>query len=59
MKYYDTGAFEFFPVLLLIHNYSFSRVTFPGIEPRSPAFQADALTSELPGKPYFFELENI
>ena len=24
----------------------------PGIEPRSPAFQADALTSEPPGKPY-------
>ena len=23
----------------------------PGIEPRSPAFQADALTSEAPGKP--------
>ena len=23
----------------------------PGIEPRSPAFQADALTSELPGNP--------
>ena len=23
----------------------------PGIEPRSPSFQADALTSELPGKP--------
>ena len=26
----------------------------PGIEPRSPALQADALTSEPPGKPYFF-----
>ena len=25
----------------------------PGIEPRSPAFQADALTSEPPGKPSF------
>ena len=24
----------------------------PGIEPRSPALQADALTSEPPGKPY-------
>ena len=24
----------------------------PGIEPRSPTFQADALTSEPPGKPY-------
>ena len=23
----------------------------PGIEPRSPALQADALTSEAPGKP--------
>ena len=27
----------------------------PGIEPRSPALQADALTSEPPGKP----LQNI
>ena len=26
-----------------------------GIEPGSPAFQADALTSELPGKPWWFE----
>ena len=27
----------------------------PGIEPRSPAFQADALTSEPPGKlPYIY-----
>ena len=25
----------------------------PGIEPRSPAIQADALTSEPPGKPLF------
>ena len=24
----------------------------PGIKPRSPAFQADALTSEPPGNPY-------
>ena len=24
----------------------------PGIEPRSPALEADALTSEPPGKPY-------
>ena len=24
----------------------------PGIEPRSPALQADSLLSELPGKPY-------
>ena len=24
----------------------------PGIEPRSPTFQADTLTSEPPGKPY-------
>ena len=24
----------------------------PGIEPRSPSFQADALTSEPPGKPH-------
>ena len=26
----------------------------PGIEPGSPALQADTLTSELPGKPLFF-----
>ena len=25
----------------------------PGVEPRSPALQADVLPSELPGKPYF------
>ena len=25
----------------------------PGIEPGSPALQADALTAELPGKPFF------
>ena len=25
----------------------------PGIEPRSPTLQADALTSEPPGKPYY------
>ena len=31
---------------------SFSRdLPDPGIKPRSPALQADALTSELPGKP--------
>ena len=28
----------------------------PGIEPRSPALQADALTSEPPGKPIAFPL---
>ena len=28
----------------------------PGIEPGSPAFQADALTSEPPGKPMWFSL---
>ena len=27
----------------------------PGIEPRSPASQADALTSEPPGKPFLWE----
>ena len=27
----------------------------PGIEPRSPAFQADALTSEPPGKPQSYK----
>ena len=27
----------------------------PGIEPWSPAFQADALTSEPPGKPHMVE----
>ena len=39
-----------------------SRLPFPspgdlpnlGIEPRSPAFQADALSSEPPGKPYVY-----
>ena len=25
----------------------------PGIEPRSPALQADSLPSESPGKPFF------
>ena len=29
----------------------------PGIEPWSPAFQADALTSEPPGKPLIFSVE--
>ena len=28
----------------------------PGIEPKSPALQADALTSEPPGKPIAFPL---
>ena len=28
----------------------------PGVEPRSPALQADALTSELPGKPRYILL---
>ena len=28
----------------------------PGIEPRSPALQADSIPSELPGKPFFFFL---
>ena len=28
----------------------------PGIEPRSPALEADALTSEPPGKPNYIEL---
>ena len=27
----------------------------PGIEPRSPTFQAEALTSEPPGKPYIYK----
>jgi len=44
-----------------------SRVTFPspgdlanpGIEPRSPALQADALTSELPGKPIILKIDLI
>ena len=31
----------------------------PGIEPRSPEFQADALTSEPPGKPEFTMLAHI
>ena len=29
----------------------------PGIEPRSPALQADALTSEPPGKPWFYPIK--
>ena len=29
----------------------------PGIEPRSPALQADTLTSEPPGKPYSFRIQ--
>ena len=29
----------------------------PGIEPRSPAFQADTLTSEPPGKPQIIVIE--
>ena len=28
----------------------------PGIEPRSPAFQADTLTSEPPGKPWYCQI---
>ena len=31
----------------------------PGIEPRSPAFQADALTSEPPGKPLYIYTNGI
>ena len=31
----------------------------PGIEPRSPTLQADALPSELPGKPCFMKLNGI
>ena len=31
----------------------------PGIKPRSPALQADALTSELPGKPFSIYSTNI
>ena len=30
-----------------------------GIEPRSPALQADTLTSVPPGKPYLTQMENI
>ena len=30
----------------------------PGIEPGSPEFQADALTSEPPGKPSAYSLNN-
>ena len=26
---------------------------YPGIKPKSPAFQADSLPSELPGKPFY------
>ena len=31
----------------------------PGIEPKSPAFQADALTSEPPGKPISLKMVQI
>ena len=31
----------------------------PGIEPRSPALQADALTSEPPGKPLYIDTNGI
>ena len=31
----------------------------PGIEPRSPALEADALTSEPPGKPYLGYARNM
>ena len=31
----------------------------PGIEPRSPALQADTLTSEPPGKPYSTTKKNV
>ena len=31
----------------------------PGIKPRSPALQADALPSELPGKPHIIYIYNI
>ena len=30
----------------------------PGIEPKSPALQADSLLSEAPGKPFFQVLTN-
>ena len=30
----------------------------PGIEPGSPALQADSLPSEAPGKPYKFQITN-
>ena len=33
-------------------------LTDPGIEPRSPEFQADALTSEPPGKPQYNTYSN-
>ena len=43
-----------FFIVHLSHPYIFSSDTFPnpGIEPRSPALQADSLPAEPPGKPF-------
>ena len=54
-----TVAHQAPPSMLVSRQEYWSAVPFPspvdlpdpGIEPRSPAFQADALTSEPPGKP--------
>ena len=54
-----TVAYQAPPSMGFSRQESWSRLPFPspgdlpdpGIEPQSPAFQADALTSEPPGKP--------
>ena len=54
-----TVAYQAPPSMGFSRQEYWSRLSFPsprdlpdsGIEPGSPAFQADALTSELPGKP--------
>ena len=54
-----TVAYQAFPPLGFSRQEYWSRLPFPssrdipdpGIEPRSPALQADALPSEPPGKP--------
>ena len=54
-----TVAYQASPSMVFSRQEYWSRLPFPspvdlpdpGIEPRSPALQADTLTSELPGKP--------
>ena len=59
-----TVAYQALPSMGFSRREYWSRLPFPssgdlpdpGIEPRSPTFQADALTSEPPGKPYPLQL---
>ena len=56
----DCVAYQAPPSMEFSRQESWSGLPFPspgdlpdlGIEPRSPAWQAEALPSELPGKPY-------